>query len=357
MKEKKNIIYYDIRDDINKYPDCWLYVIYSARGPGKTYSSLRMCIDDDIKFVFMKRTIEDCKLLCTCDDETTDFSPFKPLNRDLGWDIHPKAIKDGIGAFYNRDSEGNIGGKPYGFILSLSAVRKFKGFDLSEADWIIFDEFIPERGERLNRREGEQLLNFYMTVARDRDKRGKKPLKLILLANAVEISTPVANELEIVDTMADMQADGQAVYYDEDRLILLHHLIEPEYKAAIENSPIYKAMKHTAWGKMSFEGDFAFNDFSNVQKISLKGMKPLIKLHHKTYDYYIYLREYDGMYYMCSSKNRTQFEYDLNKENDQKKFYLDFQLDLREACIEDSMKFQKYTMYDLIINYKKFFTL
>lgn len=61
----KKQIYYDVRDDIMKYPKAWCFLVWSKRGPGKTYSTLRMCIEEDHKFVFMKRTIEDVNLMCS----------------------------------------------------------------------------------------------------------------------------------------------------------------------------------------------------------------------------------------------------------------------------------------------------
>ena len=33
--------YYHIAKDIEKYPDATVYIVWSKRGPGKTYSALR----------------------------------------------------------------------------------------------------------------------------------------------------------------------------------------------------------------------------------------------------------------------------------------------------------------------------
>ena len=57
LKYKYMIKYYDIRDDLNKYPDAWAYLIWSKRGPGKTYSTLRMMLEDKMKFLFMKQVV------------------------------------------------------------------------------------------------------------------------------------------------------------------------------------------------------------------------------------------------------------------------------------------------------------
>lgn len=358
--ENYNDGYYHIGKDIEDYPDAVVYVVWSPRGPGKTYSVLWHPYENNFPTLFMKRTIDDVKLLCTSDDDNADFSPWKPINRDKGTNIHPKQISKGIGGFYESDAEGNPTGKPFGYIAALSAIKSIKGFDLSECEWLIVDEFIPQAGEIVRHKEGDMLLDLYMTLSRDRERRGRPPLKLILLGNAEEISTPITNSLEIVDDMARLAATGQTHLYIEERGILLHHITEEEFPVLADQknkkTGLRKVMAGTAWASKAFEGEFSNNDFSNVCKIPLKGMQPLIKLRFKTHDYYIYMRD-DGMYYMCKSPASVLFEYDLNKENDQKRFFSEYGIDLRNSCIEDMMKFQSYSMYDLIVNYKKYFDI
>lgn len=351
--------YYHVDDDLKAYPEAWLYVVYSPRGKGKTYSLLKYDKDERLNepLIYMKRTIEDVNLICSRNDYGFDPSPYVPINRDDNTNIKAVKIKDGIGAFYEF-VEGEPQGLPISYILAMSAIKRFKGFDFSNAWAINLDEFIPQIGERCNPKEGELLLDLFMTVQRDRLRRGRPSLKLILFANAEEISTPITNTLEIVDIMANLNASGETHYYDEERQILIHHITEEEFPlTAEEKTGIYRGMKNTAWFAKSFEGYFANNDFSNVNHINLKKFKCLIHLHYKTHDYYIYLRPDDGQYYMCESKQKALFNYDLNKENDQKRFYVEQWLDLRDRCIESKMVFKKYSMYDLIINYRHFFKL
>ena len=113
----------------------------------------------------------------------------------------------------------------------------------------------------------------------------------------------------------------------------------------------------TGGSEKKIKGEFASNDFSNVCKMSLKNMKGFIHLHYKSHDYYIYLRHQDGMYYMTDAKTKCPFSYDLYRENDQKRFFNELYFTLRNACIDNNMKFKTYSMYDLIINYKKFFNV
>lgn len=356
--KKTEVNYYHFEDDLIGYPDAWCYVVWSARGKGKTYSGLKYAYENKIPIIYMKRTIDDVQLICSANDYGFDPSPYVPINRDCGYNIKARSIENGIAGFWDFNLDNEPEGIPVSYCLAESAIRKYKGFDFSRCDWILFDEFIPQLGERISRKEGELLLDLYMTVARDRQKRGKLPLKLILFANAEEISTPITNTLEIVDIMADLNASGRTHYYDEGRGILLHHITAEEFPMQeSEKEGIYEAMKNTSWGAKSFEGTFSNNDFSNVQTMSIKGMMPYIHIHHATHDYYIYLHKSRGEYYMCSSRGNCTFDYDLNKENGQKKFWIEHQAELREACIDDKMKFQKYSMYDLIINFKKFFNI
>ena len=51
--------YYHFEDDLRNYPDAWCYVVWSKRGPGKTYSSLWWAYQQHIKFIYMKRTDRD----------------------------------------------------------------------------------------------------------------------------------------------------------------------------------------------------------------------------------------------------------------------------------------------------------
>ena len=350
--------YYHFGKDLADYPQAGMYVVWSRRGPGKTYSFLRYCIDCDFFFIYMKRTNDDVELLCTGSsnpDLKADTDPFVPLNRDFGWTIKPKLIQKGIGAFYETDEEGKHFGAPKGLIVSMSKIKSVKGMDMSKARFICFDEFIPQSTEIVRKKEGEAFADFVMTVVRDKYKRGQR-LQLVLFANAEEISTPLTNAFELVDSMAELSWSGKSHYYDKDRRILLHHITQNEIPLTKEelDSDMFVMMRGTAWAQKAFFGDFANNDFSNVKKLSIKNMSCIHKVHYKNKNYYIYRRS-DGLHYMCYSKGPFQDEWDLNKENDQKLFWIEHGQELRVICIEGNMKFEKYSMYDLIVNYKTFF--
>ena len=276
--------YYHFEDDLKNYPEAWCYIVWSKRGPGKTYSSLWWALSNKIPIIYMKRTNDDVDLICQQSNYGFDASPYVPINRDKHTNVKAVKINNGLGGFWihekGDDEKEHPEGLPVSYCLSCNAIKRFKGFDFSVCQWIVFDEFIPQLGERISRKEGELLLDLYMTVSRDRQKRGLPPLKLILFANAEDISTPITNTLEVVDIMADLNASGKTHYYDQERGILLHHITNDEIPIEdSEKQGIYSAMKNTKWGAKSFDGTFANNDFSNVVKKSIRGMSPFIHLY------------------------------------------------------------------------------
>ena len=63
------------------------------------------------------------------------------------------------------------------------------------------------------------------------------------------------------------------------------------------------------------------------------------------------------MLYFTTARNDIAELFDLDKENQQKRFYYEWVIDLRNECIEDHCVFKLYTMYDILMNYKKFFNI
>lgn len=356
-KHDTPIKYYDIRDDLKAYPDAWAYLIWSRRGPGKTYSALRMMIEDKTKFLFMKRTIEDVKMLCADGGKRGvefDISPFKPLNRDFGYNIKPVLIVKGIAGFYNCNDEGKPAGAPIGYCGALSAAKDIKGFDMTEVDYLIFDEFIPKRSERVNRKEGEDLLDIYMTLRRDRIERGLGDLKLICLANATSVNNPTFQTFDVVDLAVQMDIDNREYTYIQERGILLHK-IPPVEGLPIKKNGIEAAMAGTPWADMAFGGSFAFDDFTSVKRQRMKGFKPICAYIYRNKEVFVYNNS--GVWYLSRSKADVKDVYDLKRENEQKRFYYDYVDRIRDACIVDRCKFEDFTMYDLIVNYRKIFQI
>lgn len=360
--EKLNDGYYHLLNDLLRYPDATIYIVWSERGPGKTYSALWESYYLQIPMVYIKRTNEDLEFI-SGNIGDADLSPLVPINRDKGTHLKMQMIAKGIAGFYvgewdDEKSDWMPAGAPYSIGVSLNAIKSIKGYDASNCEWILLDEFIPQAGEIVKKREGEMLLDLYMTCQRDRLERGKDPQKLILFANAEEISTPITRTLEVVDDMAELNANGKRYRYLADRGILLHHITPEECTFRSERSKmgIYKAMTGTDWAKKSFEGLFANNDFSCVKHQKVNGFKMHARFRYYNKDYYILVR--NQRFYVCGIKIKGEgIFYDLEREKDQKAFYLNEVLMLTRALIEGCCLFDRYSLYDLITRFKKIYTI
>lgn len=354
--------YYHIGEDLEACPEAWCYNIWSARGPGKTYSTLRYFCERNIKFVYMRRRSKDIDRICK-DNGDLDMSPFNPLNRDrITNNVRCFKTDDGFGVFSETHEEEDEKGKvqrvrdkDVGYLVAINAAYNFKGVDLSDVDVIIADEYIPQPGEVCRKDEGVSLLNFFRSVERDRIRRGRGELKLIMLANSEDITCAITNTMEMVDDIAEMVLDGNDAWFNEKRGIFYHHLTADRYPVLedYKKSGLYKAMKDTAWGDISYGGEFARNDFTNIKFNDRKSMSCEVELTYGHNKCYIYRSKNDGRFYVSHIKNKAKTKYNLNRDAEARRFYIDWALDLRQSFIFKELIFEKYSYYDLIVNYEK----
>ena len=58
--EKK---YYNFMDDLQEYSDAWCFMVWSKRGPGKTYGTLLGALEEKHRIIYLKRLKDDVNLL------------------------------------------------------------------------------------------------------------------------------------------------------------------------------------------------------------------------------------------------------------------------------------------------------
>ncbi len=337
--------YVKVAEDVAKYPGAWCFLLVGGRSTGKTYNALLDCLDNKRVFFFVKRTIKDVENLC----KREKLNPFRAINRDTGRDIKLIPEADGFGYFQDENED------VIGYVGALTGIGKFTGFDLYDVDWIIFDEYIPRKWDRFMYAEGQMLLDLYMTISRDRELKGRAPLKLICLANSTTLSNPVNDTLQITDIMADMIAEGREIRYIKDREIVIHVLHKSEVSEELKKTAFYKGVSNTVFGSMAFDNTFASDDFSLIGKQSLKGFKCKCAFTYNNMLFYVYRS--GTRYYISRSPGMFKRSYDLDSTIDQVIFYNDIGVDIRYAALERKAMFESYSVYDLIINYKKHFKI
>ena len=339
---------------------CWCILIVGARDRGKTYSMLKLGIERKEQLVFVKRTVDDVKLLIASSKHPElfedDLSPYADLNEDLNLNVQPHKIYDGIASFYNEQEDNKF---KTGICFALSKVADFKGFGgLRACKYFVFDEFIKQPWEKtISRFEGESALDLYWTVARDREQRGEDPLLFVGLANANDISNQLFNVLEITDEVVDMIAKHEDIRKIGRKLVVLVDDSKLTVAKDEKKSLIYDDLKNTTWGRVTFSNEFARNDVTAVGYRSIKGMKCRCMIIYKNESWYVYQK--DKEFYVCDSKsNNPNIKcYDLAIESDLKPCYLKECVAIADAYHKKKAHFQKFRMYDVLIHFKQFFSL
>lgn len=320
-----------IRD---KYP--FTFIIH-GRGTGKTYGTLKYVLDHKIKFIFMRRTQSQADLI-----SRDDFSPFKPLmDDDPELLITSQRLNKYTSGVYHakRNEDGSLSpeGPALGYICALSTIANLRGFSLEDADIMIYDEFIPERHERLIRSEGSALLNAVESIGRNREIKGRKPLKLLCLSNANTISSPIFEELHLVDKIDRMIRQGKQEFFDDSRGIAVYMLRGSPVSSKKADTALYKATRGTDFQKMAISNEFSSDHFTYIRRQPIEEYKPVATFE----DICIYRHKSQrGVWYISRHKSGSVPAYTADPFS-VKKFRRDF-LMLFDALIRGDVSFEDY---------------
>ena len=218
--------------------------ICGGRGTGKTYDALRTARNKGIKFILLRRTQAQADLI-----SKPEFSVFKPLNEDQGWNIIPERVSKYNSAFVENDVQ-------IGYTAALSTLSNMRGFDASDIQLIIYDEFIPEKHERPIKNEADALWNAYETINRNRELKGIAPVQLLCLANANDITNPVFESLNLIRIADRMQKKGTERWTDDKRGIQLIMLNRSPISRKKGQTVLYNLTEGSGFSRMSLDNSF-----------------------------------------------------------------------------------------------------
>lgn len=218
--------------------------IVGGRGTGKTYTSLKTAREEGWKFILMRRTQSQADLI-----SKPEFSVFKPLNNDCGWDVQPERISKYNSAFVENDQQ-------IGYTVALSTLSNMRGFDASDIQILIYDEFIPEKHERPIKNEADALWNAYETINRNRELKGIPPVQLLCLANANDITNPIFESLNLIRTADRMQKKGTERWTDDKRGIQLIMLQRSPISKKKSQTVLYNLTEGAGFSSMALENSF-----------------------------------------------------------------------------------------------------
>lgn len=285
--------------------NCWCFIIIGKRQVGKTYGTLKYELENKKRFLYLRRTTTEFDAITS----DPDLNPFLPL-KEVG--ISADVVKSGkvtytIGKFeYDEDGRPTKCLEKYGIGMTLPSIANIRGFNGSQFEDVVFDEFIPEKIVMKRKAEGDALLNAYVTINGNRELQGKPPLRIWLLANAFDIASPILVELGIVDDVAKLSRTGKEWMVTNSGIFIAM----PQSKAVSEKRAETAFMKHmmknqnSKFYQMAMNNQFSYNDLSAVRPMNIKGMKPEYQVAG------LYCYSYDGdHYYLCHSPHQSRETY------------------------------------------------
>ena len=263
-------------------------IVIGGRGTGKTYSTLKYLVENNIKFILMRRSQAQLDLL-----NKNEFSPFRSICNDTEYSIISKQISKYNSAFY-FENDGEIVSEVLGYTMALSTVSNLRGFDASDVEVVVFDEFIAEKHERTIKNEFEALCNAYETINRNRELQNRKAVKLIMLSNSNSLQSDILMGLNVIDKLVQMNAKRQEYSYDCSRALEMILLNNSTISDAKKQTALYKLTKDTRFYQMSIDNDYSYDDFSCIVTQNLREYKAMFTIEDIT----VYRHKSDKKWYV-----------------------------------------------------------
>lgn len=244
-------IYWDIQKPLS-YNCLWMYII-GMRGGGKTYGSLKWCVEQHLEnrkkgrqwqFLYVRRLKTELEKL-------TVMRGGRLFN----------AVKSEFPE-HTLSAESNIlrcDDEICGYAQPLSTASILKSDSFPNVECIIFDEFIIDNRGTYHYLKDEvtKFLDLYETVSRGRD------VKVFFLSNAVTVTNPYFDFFHLNKPYnGDIQRFGKE--------ILVQNFVNPELVKLKKGSRFGKIIDGTEYSEYAYDNEWLLdnNDFIEKKKRS-----------------------------------------------------------------------------------------
>lgn len=350
---KKNIPYtkegyIDFEEVMKNDPSDYIFMV-GARAIGKTFGALKYALDHGVKFIFMRRTQTQVDLI-----KSDDLSPFRALEQ-LGQEYMTtvRNINKNITGIYRMrfDPEAQDyvpDSLPIGYVMALSTVSNIRGFDASDVDLLIYDEFIGEKHEKPIRSEGTAFLNAIETIARNRELQGRQPMRVVCLANSTDLANPIFIELKIITICEKMIKAREELKIIKDRDMSIYILNRSPISLKKAQTSLYKLSgAESDFSQMSLENQFNREYFGQVKSMNLKEFKPLVTVGEIS----IYKHKSQRRWYVTDHASGSPEKYD-SSDIELQRFRNDYYY-LKLAYLNRHVFFESYIQQVLLETYLK----
>lgn len=320
--------------------------IIGGRGTGKTYGALKYVLDNHILFALMRRTQTQLDTIAR-----PDTSPFKAVLRDRpeNWTYDPVSIGKSVYGYFKTvtDPETNsaVHQDLIGYAISLSTVANLRGFDMSDIDLLIYDEFIPETHERPLKNESDAFFNCYETLNRNRELQGRKPIQVLCLANANDFACPILIGLNLVSTVEKMIRQEKTSYINPQKGVGIFLLSDSPISKRKQATALYKLTHGSAFEEMAISNAFAGTNDPDVYSVDLREYNPLVTVGEVT----IYRHKSARLYYVSSHESGTVGRY--SGDGIDMRRFLETHKNLLLAAMAGKMVYESHLIKSLFLRY------
>ena len=323
--------------------------ITGGRGTGKTFGALLWAINNNKRFIFMRRTQVQVDLI-----QTPELNPFNALGSVLGkkYLFCMKKINKNITGVYRGELNPDTGiyepaGEVLGYIMALSTVSNIRGFDASNMDILIYDEFIGEKHEKVIKAEGTAFLNAIETISRNRELQGKDPLKVVCLSNSNDLANPVFIELKLVTLVEKMLKKDQMLSTFPERDLAIFLIKNSPISERKKTTSLYKLAGNSSFTDMSIGNEFTEDNRAMVKSMNLKEFVPVLAVG----EMYIYRHKSNRRMYYVSEHKTGKFMQQYNSDmTELKRFKSDYYF-FKLAYLNRHVFFENYTLLVLFEKY------
>lgn len=333
--------YLDMNKIINI--DANFIFIVGARGIGKTYGAIKYMREKDERFMFMRRTQTQADLI-----SKHDFSPLLSPLKDRGEEFKVTPLAKQCTAC-NIINGVSIINPPFCYTAALSTLSNMRGIDAIYITSLLFDEFIPEPNERSLKEEATLFFNAYETLNRNRELKGERALKAVLMANSFNLANPYFLELGIVMLAQKILKRGQEVYVNQNRKFALIFPQESPISKKKKETALYKLTKNNDYSRLALNNDFIYDVPDNVTQKRLLEYYCIVKIGEIA----IYKHKSDDTYYVSEHTTGTPKDVYTMTENDRKRFNRKYNY-LWQMFMKNKLFFESYLCQVL---FDKAFTL
>ena len=323
-----------------------LSVFLGGRGTGKTFTILKQLVENNIKFIWLRDTE------IVVDKVSKGQSLTAPVELEYPEFPHIEFIKDDGNITFAEKKEDDI--KIYGYLMALSTFKNARGIDYSDIEYIIWDEFIPEKGSKKVAFQDSTFLNMYETVCRNRELKGKPPVKIIFLSNANSIYNDVLEVFYTMDgkrlseLLEEMIDSNVKIYKTDD--IMVRFLENKAFMEQKKKTFIYRVTApDSEFHSMALSNRFTYSKKLLLKNPSMKKSKGLFKLSNR----YTCVELEDGTIFFKRGNYKDIMNYDLEDDHELLLFKYLFNDSIKKKYIIGRVKFDSIFTQKFILDVTK----